>query len=206
MERLVSLVGLFAMIGLAWLMSEHKRRINIRVVVGDMGGGFGAKAGARPELIVVAAAARKLGRPVKWIETRSENLVGMTHGRGQVQHVELGATRDGRLVGMRARVVADIGAYPAIAVLLPFLTGQMSAGVYKIPAIDYEAHCVVTNTTPLAAYRGAGRPAWAGRGRSTATGCRRRHSPRRTPGARTGRSHSWPHWHRTGERHHADPT
>jgi carbon-monoxide dehydrogenase large subunit len=131
---------------------------DIRVVVGDMGGGFGAKAGARPELIVVAAAARKLGRPVKWIETRSENLVGMTHGRGQVQHVELGATRDGRLVGMRARVVADIGAYPAIAVLLPFLTGQMSAGVYKVPAIDYEAHCVVTNTTPLAAYRGAGRP------------------------------------------------
>ena len=131
---------------------------DIRVVVGDMGGGFGAKAGARPELIVVAAAARKLGRPVKWIETRSENLVGMTHGRGQVQHVELGATRDGRLVGLRARVVADVGAYPAIAVLLPFLTGQMSAGVYTIPAIDYEAHCVVTNTTPLAAYRGAGRP------------------------------------------------
>ena len=131
---------------------------DIRVVVGDMGGGFGAKAGARPELIVVAAAARKLGRPVKWIETRSENLVGMTHGRGQVQHVELGAMRDGRLVGLRARVVADIGAYPGIATLLPFLTGQMSSGVYAIPSIDYEAHCVVTNTTPLGAYRGAGRP------------------------------------------------
>ncbi len=140
----------------------------IRVVVGDMGGGFGAKAGmgggfgakagARPELIVVAAVARKLTRPVKWIETRSENLVGMTHGRGQVQHVELGATRDGRVIGLRARVVADIGAYPGIASFLPFLTGQMSSGVYAIPAIDYEAHCVVTNTTPLAAYRGAGRP------------------------------------------------
>src|SRR6266568_847470 len=130
----------------------------IRVVVGDMGGGFGAKAGARPELIVVAAAARKLGRPVKWIETRSENLVAMTHGRGQVQDVELGATRDGSLVGLRARVVADIGAYPGIATLLPFLTGQMASGVYAIPAIDYEAHCVVTNTTPLGAYRGAGRP------------------------------------------------
>jgi carbon-monoxide dehydrogenase large subunit len=130
----------------------------IRVVVGDMGGGFGAKAGARSELIVVAAAARKLGRPVKWIETRSENMVGMTHGRGQVQQVELGATRDGRLVGLRARVVADIGAYPGIAMILPFLTGQMSSGVYAIPAIDYEAHCVVTNTTPLGAYRGAGRP------------------------------------------------
>src|SRR5262252_1181817 len=131
---------------------------DIRVVVGDMGGGFGAKAGARPELIVVAAAARKLGQPMKWIETRSENLVGMTHGRGQVQQVELGATRDGRLVGLRARVVADIGAYPGIATLLPFLTGQMAAGVYAIPGIDYEADCVVTNTTPLGAYRGAGRP------------------------------------------------
>ncbi len=130
----------------------------IRVVVGDMGGGFGAKAGARPELIVIAAAARKLGRPVKWIETRSENLIGMTHGRGQVQDVELGATRDGRLVGLSARVVADIGAYPGIAMLLPFLTGQMASGVYAIPAIDYEADCVVTNTTPLGAYRGAGRP------------------------------------------------
>src|SRR5436190_2597823 len=131
---------------------------DIRVVVGDMGGGFGAKAGARPELIVVAAAARKLGQPVKWIETRSENLVAMTHGRGQVQNVELGAMRDGRLVGLRARVVADIGAYPAIATLLPMLTGQMASGVYAIPAISYEAHCVVTNTTPLGAYRGAGRP------------------------------------------------
>src|SRR3989475_3149636 len=130
----------------------------IRVVVGDMGGGFGAKAGARPELIVVAAAARKLGRPVKWIETRSENLVAMTHGRGQVQEVELGAMRDGRLVGLRARVVADIGAYPGIGALLPMLTGQMSSGVYAIPAIDYEANCVVTNTTPMGAYRGAGRP------------------------------------------------
>jgi len=130
----------------------------IRVVVGDMGGGFGAKAGARPELIVVAAAARKLGRPVKWIETRSENLVAMTHGRGQVQDVELGATRDGRLVGLRARIVADIGAYPGIGALLPMLTGQMSSGVYAIPNIDYQASCVVTNTTPLGAYRGAGRP------------------------------------------------
>src|SRR5207245_3111323 len=130
----------------------------IRVVVGDMGGGFGAKAGARPELIVVAAVARKLTRPVKWIETRSENLVGMTHGRGQVQHVELGATRDGRLIGLRARVVADIGVYPGTASFLPLLTGRVSSGGHASPDIDYDAHCVVTNTTPLAAYRGAGRP------------------------------------------------
>jgi carbon-monoxide dehydrogenase large subunit len=130
----------------------------VRVVVPDMGGGFGAKAGARPELIVVAAVARRLGRPVEWVETRTENLMTMTHGRGQVQDVELGATRDGKLVGLRLDVVADIGAYPGIAMILPFLTGQMSSGVYEIPRIRYEANCVVTNTTPLGAYRGAGRP------------------------------------------------
>src|SRR5438105_4041055 len=130
----------------------------VRVIVPDMGGGFGAKAGARAELIVVSAVARKLGRTVEWTETRSENLMTMTHGRGQVQDVELGATRDGRLVGLRAEVLADIGAYPGIAMLLPFLTGQMSSGVYDIPKISYEAHCVVTNTTPFGAYRGAGRP------------------------------------------------
>src|SRR5207248_4745713 len=131
---------------------------DVRVIVPDMGGGFGAKAGARPELIVVAAAARRLGRPIQWIETRSENILTMTHGRGQVQEVELGATRDGRLVGLRLHVLADVGAYPGIAMLLPFLTGQMSSGVYDIPKIHFEAHCVVTNTTPLGAYRGAGRP------------------------------------------------
>src|SRR5207247_7391146 len=85
---------------------------DIRVVVGDMGGGFGAKAGARSELIVVAAAARKLGRPVKWIETRSENMVAMTHGRGQIQEVELGATRDGRLAGLRPGAAAEVRAHP----------------------------------------------------------------------------------------------
>jgi carbon-monoxide dehydrogenase large subunit len=130
----------------------------VRVVVPDMGGGFGAKAGARAELIVVAAIAQRLSRPVQWVETRSENLMTMTHGRGQVQNVELGATRDGRLVGLRLHVVADLGAYPGIAMILPFLTGQMSSGVYDIPRIRFEADCVATNTTPLGAYRGAGRP------------------------------------------------
>ena len=130
----------------------------VRVVVPDMGGGFGAKAGARPELVVVAAAARRLQRPLQWVETRTENLMTMTHGRGQVQEVELGAKRDGRLVGLRAHVLADVGAYPGIAMLLPFLTGQMSSGVYDIPRIRYEADCVTTNTTPFGAYRGAGRP------------------------------------------------
>jgi carbon-monoxide dehydrogenase large subunit len=82
----------------------------------------------------------------------------MTHGRGQVQDVELGATRDGRLVGLRLQVLADIGAYPGIGMLLPYLTGQMSSGVYDIPRIRFEANAVVTNTAPVGAYRGAGRP------------------------------------------------
>src|SRR5258707_2048545 len=106
---------------------------DIRVVVGDMGGGFGAKAGARSELIVVAAAARKLGRPVKWIETRSENMVAMTHGGGQIQEAGLGATRAGNLGGRKARVLAAVGAYPGIPMLLPRLPGQRPSGGYPIP-------------------------------------------------------------------------
>ena len=124
----------------------------------DVGGGFGAKAGCQLETVAVAAAARRLGRPVTWMETRSENLVAMTHGRGQVQDVELGATRDGRLVGLRARMICDAGAYPAIGAFLPLLTGMMSSGVYAIPRIDFSANSAATNTTTVAAYRGAGRP------------------------------------------------
>ena len=124
----------------------------------DVGGGFGAKAGTHLEEVVVAAAARKLRRPVKWMETRSENMIAMTHGRGQVQDVEIGATRDGKLVGLRARVLGDAGAYPAIGAFLPLLTGKMACGVYLIPKIDFSARSAATNTTTTAAYRGAGRP------------------------------------------------
>ncbi|HVD02070.1 MAG TPA: xanthine dehydrogenase family protein molybdopterin-binding subunit [Candidatus Dormibacteraeota bacterium] len=130
----------------------------VQVVSNDVGGGFGAKAGCQFETVAVAAAARKLGRPVGWMETRSENMVAMTHGRAQVQEVELGATREGRLIGLRARVVGDAGAYPAIGAFLPLLTGMMSSGVYAIPRIDYAARSAATNTTTVAAYRGAGRP------------------------------------------------
>ncbi len=130
----------------------------VRLLSLDVGGGFGAKAGCQLECVAVAAAARRLGRPVRWMETRSENMVAMTHGRGQVQEVELGATRDGKLVGLRARVLGDAGAYPAIGAFLPLLTGMMSSGVYAIPRIDYAARSAATNTTTTGAYRGAGRP------------------------------------------------
>src|SRR5207302_1402107 len=124
----------------------------------EVGGGVGAKAAVYPEQGVVAAAAQRLGRPVKWIETRSEGMLAMNQGRGHVQDVELGSRRDGTLVGLRARVTADGGAYPAQGAFLPMLTGQMASGCYRIPRIDFQARSYATNTTPTAAYRGAGPP------------------------------------------------
>jgi carbon-monoxide dehydrogenase large subunit len=95
---------------------------------------------------------------VRWVETRSENIVNMVQGRGQVQRLEIGARADGTLVGMRVRVLADAGAYPGLGAWLPTFTGMMMSGVYAIPQIDYQAQSYVTNATPIAAYRGAGRP------------------------------------------------
>ncbi|MCZ7526734.1 MAG: molybdopterin-dependent oxidoreductase [Acidimicrobiia bacterium] len=111
-----------------------------------------------PEYVVAAEAARRLGRPVKWVETRSENLLAMGHGRGQIQDVELGLRRDGTIVGLRGRIVAEAGAYPGIGAFLPFMTRQMGQGVYRIPKVELNAWSVATNTTPIGAYRGAGRP------------------------------------------------
>ena len=133
------------------------RQDDVRVIAPDVGGGFGAKLVVSPEYLVVAASATRLGRPVRWIETRSENLVAMTHGRAQVQRVELGATRDGSLVGLRVDLLADTGAYPISAYLAP-TTRMMLAGVYRIPRIASRGRSVVTNATPVAPYRGAGRP------------------------------------------------
>jgi carbon-monoxide dehydrogenase large subunit len=129
----------------------------IRVVVPAVGGGFGAKAEASPEHLAVAILALRLGRPVRWMETRSENLVAMTHGRAQIQEVAIGATRDGQVVGLELRVVGDMGAYPQNT-WLPSLTRQMAVGTYRIPKVRTTTASVVTNTTPVAAYRGAGRP------------------------------------------------
>ena len=134
------------------------RNEQVHLISLDVGGGFGAKGGCQLETVVVAAAARRVLRPVRWMETRSESMVAMVHGRGQIQEVELGATKDGRLVGLRARIVGDAGAYPQIGAFLPLLTGMMSSGVYAIPNIDYAARSAATNTTPTSAYRGAGRP------------------------------------------------
>jgi aerobic carbon-monoxide dehydrogenase large subunit len=133
------------------------RQGDVRVIAPDVGGGFGAKLVVAPEYFVIAAAARRLRRPVKWTESRSENLVAMTHGRAQVQDVELGATHDGVLVGLRVDLLADTGAYP-ISAYLASTTRMMLAGVYRVPAIASRGRSVVTNATPVAPYRGAGRP------------------------------------------------
>jgi carbon-monoxide dehydrogenase large subunit len=130
----------------------------VRVIAPAVGGGFGAKAGMYTEFVVVAAAARQLGRPLKWTETRSENMTAMTHGRGQIQYIELGLKRDGTFIALRGRIVCDAGAYPATGAFLPYLTRSMGQGVYRIPKVEISAKSAMTNTTATAAYRGAGRP------------------------------------------------
>ncbi|MGY1753422.1 xanthine dehydrogenase family protein molybdopterin-binding subunit [Blastococcus sp. SYSU D01042] len=131
---------------------------DLRLITPDVGGAFGAKFGADPEHVVVALAARAVGRPATWVETRSENMVAMTHGRGQVQTVTIGGDRDGRIRAYRLHVLQDSGAYPKMGALLPSLTLLMAPGVYDIPVLETSFESVVTNTTPIGAYRGAGRP------------------------------------------------
>jgi aerobic carbon-monoxide dehydrogenase large subunit len=134
------------------------KRDEFRVIAPHVGGSFGAKHWSA-EAQIVTCVARELDRPVRWVESRSENLVGMTHGRGQVQYVELGLKRDGVIVGMRCRVVADTGAYPSFGGTLAMgSTRTMSPGVYKVPNVRFEVNIVTTNATPMGAYRGAGRP------------------------------------------------
>lgn len=130
----------------------------IRVVVPAVGGAFGARIFACPEQVVVAALALRLDRPVRYVESRSESMLSTTHGRGQVQEVELGATRDGTITDLRVRIVADGGAYPGDAGLMPVSTVDMLAGPYRIARVEGHSTLVATNTTPVSAYRGAGRP------------------------------------------------
>ncbi len=130
----------------------------VHVVTGDVGGAFGAKLLPYPEQSVVALLAKKLDRPVRWFEYRTENMVAMTHGRGHVQDVALGATADGKLVGLEADVIGDAGAYSGLAPVLMMYTALLSTSVYDIPRIRYRARSVFTNTAVVSAYRGAGRP------------------------------------------------
>lgn len=131
----------------------------MRLVAPDVGGGFGAKIGADPDPVVLGWAARYVGRPVRWSETRSENFIAMTHGRGQQQTITIGGSRDGSVQAFRLDIVQDGGAYPRLGVtVMPGMTTLMASGVYRIPRVEAYSRSVLTTTTPTAAYRGAGRP------------------------------------------------
>ncbi len=130
----------------------------LRIVCPWVGGGFGPKAAVYVEYLVAAAAARALGRPVKWIESRSEDMVSLVHGRDFVMTAKLGTTLDGKITGLDAKIFASGGAYPAIGAILPMLTQMMSVGVYDVPKVHFDAMTAITNTTTTGAYRGAGRP------------------------------------------------
>jgi len=130
----------------------------VHVIAPDVGGGFGAKIDAGPEELLLPWVARRIGRPVRWVETRSENMVAMPHGRGQSNLVEIGGRRDGTVEAYRLTVLQDAGAYPSMGAVLIFLTRAMAQGPYAIDRVECNVRSVVTNTTPVEAYRGAGRP------------------------------------------------
>src|SRR3990170_1724311 len=130
----------------------------LRVIAPDVGGGFGVKSHVGPEETLVVWLARKLGRPVRWTETRSESMIALPHGRAQRHELSLGGTRDGKLLAYRVDITQDAGAYPQVGSFLPILTGLLSSGVYAIPRIETVGRSVVTNTTPVTTFRGAGRP------------------------------------------------
>ena len=131
----------------------------IRAIAPEVGGGFGAKINIYGEEYVAAALSKRLGLPVKWIEDRSEAFLATIHGRGSMAFVDLAATRDGRVLGLKLRIIADIGAYNMLLTAsVPTLTMTMASGVYAFPAIRAELTEVFTNKTPTDAYRGAGRP------------------------------------------------
>ena len=140
--------------GLARLLGLKPEQVHI--ITPDVGGAFGAKFGADPEHALVAWVARQLGRPARWTETRYENLVAMTHGRAQWQTVTIGGKRDGTVLAYRLEITQDSGAHVRLGAMLPFLTILMTPGPYEIPKAEAVAKSVVTNTTPIGAYRGAG--------------------------------------------------
>jgi carbon-monoxide dehydrogenase large subunit len=134
---------------------EHK----LRVVAPDVGGGFGGKLQVTPEEVLSLLVARRLGKPVKWTETRSESLMSAHHGRDQIQYIDIAADREGNVKGIRCRILSDMGAYLRLVTPgIPILGAFMYVGIYKFPAYRFECRGIFTNKTPTDAYRGAGRP------------------------------------------------
>src|SRR5438093_12758734 len=131
----------------------------LRVLCPSVGGGFGPKMHLYPEDVVVAELARRLGRPVRWLEDRRENLLASAQARDHVNHVEVGARRDGTILAVKATLICDSGAYsvyPVTASLEPLTAPGILPGPYKIPALGYDAYAGATNKCPAGAYRGVG--------------------------------------------------
>ncbi|MEY4400296.1 MAG: Carbon-monoxide dehydrogenase, molybdopterin binding, large subunit [Actinomycetota bacterium] len=153
-----------------WISTQHAQGVrdqinksdpssSVRVITPDVGGGFGAKISAYPEEIVLGRLSHAVGRPLRWRETRSESMLALGHGRAQLQYITIGGTREGKVLAYRLEAIQDCGAFADVGtVLAPALTRPMSSGVYAIPKIECQTKSVVTNTTPIVAYRGAGRP------------------------------------------------
>ncbi len=155
-----------------WLSTQHAQGAHapiaatngvepaqVRVMTPDVGGGFGAKIGAYPEELLLGVIAKRVNRPVRWRETRSESMVALGHGRAQLQYVTIGGTKQGKVTHYQLHAIQDSGAWVDMGTILaPFMTRPMSSGVYAIPNIECRTTSVVTNTTPTVAYRGAGRP------------------------------------------------
>jgi len=132
---------------------------NVRVIAPDVGGGFGAKIGLYGEELLLSVMSQQLGRPLIWRESRSESMVALGHGRAQVQEIAIGGSRDGRVHAYQLKVLQDCGGWvDSAAFLAPFMTRPMSQGVYDIDRIECRTLSIVTNTTPVVPYRGAGRP------------------------------------------------
>src|SRR5882762_11691392 len=130
-----------------------------RVIAPEVGGGFGSKIDVYAEDGLVGYLAKKTGRPVKWIEGRGENIAATIHGRDQIDDVELALTKDGTILGMRVKAIADLGAfYSLFTPMIPTLTGLLAPGCYKVPALKFDQTGVLTNKMATDAYRGAGRP------------------------------------------------
>jgi carbon-monoxide dehydrogenase large subunit len=149
-------VSHFVQQGLATALELPPHRI--RVIAPDLGGGFGTKASGYAEDALVPIAAMVLGRPVKWIEDRREHMMGAAHARHQVHRISLAATRDGVILGVRDRIWLDLGAYNVWGIVLPYNTVAHLIGPHRIRNMWVEVQAVVTNKTPNAPYRGAGRP------------------------------------------------
>ncbi|BBG02596.1 MULTISPECIES: xanthine dehydrogenase family protein molybdopterin-binding subunit [Pseudonocardia] len=137
-----------------WLQMDPA---DLRVVCPAVGGGFGGKTPAEPDYVLIAAVARHLGRPVRWTQTRSENLLTM-QARGHLFDVTLEATGDGRITSIRSASLTDVGAYPGLGIGMAMTARGLMTGVYDIPHAQHVVRCVATNTSPTVPFRGAGRP------------------------------------------------